>query len=290
MNLFTLFPPFPRENIVFVVMSFSDKFLHRWENVIQPGIQRIRIGEKPLEAIRVDQQKISDSIMTKILMRIASARLVLADISSMGKIENRTVRNENVMYEVGLAQAVRLPEEVVLLRSDEDDLSFDVKDIRVQKYDPENDPEGAQDIVAHAVLESLRGVDLLKAIAVKQALNKLDFQCWSLLLEAGIKPIKHPVIRTMRDAVGPGIARLPALSRLLEMELIRTRYEKITPEIFQAFNDGEQPERLFKYEETEFGKAVTKAYGKATGMDKLPQSLLEEIDVEPASDNRGKGS
>jgi hypothetical protein len=35
-NYFGLFPPFPRENTVFVAMSFDPRFQTRWSNVIVP--------------------------------------------------------------------------------------------------------------------------------------------------------------------------------------------------------------------------------------------------------------
>ena len=52
--------------------------------------------------------------------------------------------NANVLYEVGLAHALRAPEQVLLFRSDADPLLFDVSGIRVHTYDPDGDPEGAK--------------------------------------------------------------------------------------------------------------------------------------------------
>ena len=90
-ELFSLFPPFPRNQHVFVAMSFDPMFKHRWKVVIEPTIQGL--GLKP---IRVDASTISDSILTKILRGISDSRLIFADITAV-----RRRRNSNVMYEIG---------------------------------------------------------------------------------------------------------------------------------------------------------------------------------------------
>ena len=64
--------------------------------------------------------------LTKVLNGVTDARLILCDISSVAKVAGNPFRNGNVMYEVGIAHACRLPEEVLLFRSDRDDLLFDV--------------------------------------------------------------------------------------------------------------------------------------------------------------------
>ncbi len=201
---------------------------------------------------------------------------MFADISSVGKIGDKTVRNGNVMYEVGLAQAVRLPEEVILVRSDEDYLLFDVQGVRVNKYSPEDDPEGATDVVAGLVLEALKQVELAKTLAVKQVLDKLDFKGWLLLAEGAEGVIKHPQIRTMRDALSYGASRLPSLLRLLDLGLVKMHCEKITEE---KLKEGIEPqaEELFTYKTTEFGLAVLEAYGMAAGIHELPREFMESL-------------
>ncbi len=287
MNLFAMFPPFPRKDIVFVAMSFDERFSHRWNNVIRPGIQRISSGNNRLEPVRIDERNISDSIMTEILLEISHARLVLADISSVGKVGDRTVRNGNVMYEVGLAQAVRLPEEVILVRSDEDYLLFDVQGVRVNKYSPEDAPEGATDIVAGLVLEALKQVELAKTIAVKQVLDKLDFQGWSLLAKGAEGVIKHPQIRTMRDALSYGSSRLPSLLRLLDLGLVKMHCEKITEEKLKEGREP-QPEELFTYKTTEFGLAVLEAYGMAAGIHELPRDFMYSLDARISNNSKSQ--
>ena len=103
-SFFHLFPPFPRDNKVFVAMSFASAFTHRWEKVIMPAIARVQIDGQPLEPIRIDQCRISDSILVEILDGIRRSRLILADITAIGEISGKPVRNGNVLYELGIAQ------------------------------------------------------------------------------------------------------------------------------------------------------------------------------------------
>jgi hypothetical protein len=109
-NYFGLFPPFPREDKVFIAMSFDQRFEDRWTRVIGPAIRNIRVNDVPLEPHRVDIRQISDSILTEILAGITNHRAIFADVTSLGSIDGRPLRNGNVMYEVGLAHALRLPE------------------------------------------------------------------------------------------------------------------------------------------------------------------------------------
>src|SRR4051812_45988772 len=119
LDLFNLFPPFPRENTAFVAMSFDPQFDASWQNVLKPaisgtGVTNSGVQTEHLRPVRVDQRKISDSILTEIVAHIARSRFIIADISVIAKHGNLVVRNSNVMYEVGLAHARRLPHEVLL--------------------------------------------------------------------------------------------------------------------------------------------------------------------------------
>ena len=111
-----LFPAFPRSRRVFVAMSFDERFRPRWEDVVAPGIRAVEINGAPLEPFRVDARHVSDSILTEILESIAGARLIFGDITTIGVLDSVPVRTANVMYELGIAHACRLPEEVLRRR------------------------------------------------------------------------------------------------------------------------------------------------------------------------------
>ncbi len=118
-------------------MSFDPSFDARWPHVLAPAVRAVLVNDRPLDPHRVDLRRVSDSILTEILDGIARCRVFLADLTSFGEINGRAVRNANVMYEVGLAHAVRQPEEVLLFRSDDLDLLFDITNVRVHRYDPD---------------------------------------------------------------------------------------------------------------------------------------------------------
>jgi hypothetical protein len=116
---------------VFVAMSFAPQYQARFDQVIDPAIRALSVGGVHLTPRRVDISKSGDSILTEISDGIAHARLVLADVSSIGKdsVSGRPYRNANVLYEVGLALACRHPSEVLLVRDDRDEFLFDVSTV-----------------------------------------------------------------------------------------------------------------------------------------------------------------
>ena len=166
-NYVQLFPAFPRNPRVFVAMSFAPEFERRWEGVIAPAIRRVKQDGVLLEPHRVDTRVVSDSILTEILDGITHDSFILADISTLHGNAASGQRNPNVMYEVGIAHALRLPEEVLLFRSDEAPLLFDVANIRVNRFDPDHDPEKAMDDVTRALVNAGNEVNLQRLATVK---------------------------------------------------------------------------------------------------------------------------
>lgn len=110
----------------FVMMPFStpdnyndeDHFKKIYDQVFVPAIERAGY-----EAFRVDEDKISDSIINKIFDAVTTYPMALCDLSS---------RNPNVLYELGLRQAYNLP--VVLVKDDVTDKIFDVSGISTVMY------------------------------------------------------------------------------------------------------------------------------------------------------------
>ncbi len=252
---FALFPPFPRENKVFVAMSFAEEFRQRWKQVIEPAVREIG-----LDPHRVDVSKISDSILTHILNGIATSRLILADVSADAK----GIRNGNVMYEVGIAHATRQPQEVVLFRSDQEKLLFDLANIRVNSYDPDSHPDVAKQVVKEALSEALHEIDVTKNLAVKRAVEALDQVSFRILATAIAQgTVKHPQLRTMGQILG-SMADVQALSRLLELGLITTRYVKLPLGALDQLSDEEVLNKLV-YLPTPLGKAVVEEIGSRFG-------------------------
>ncbi len=257
LNLFSLFPPFPRNNKVFVAMSFDRRFDERWKSVIIPAVKRITVDGSNLEPYRVDASKVSDSILTEILTGISNCRLFFADITTIGKFEEKPIRNGNVMYELGLAQAVRLPEEVVLFKSDRDELLFDVASIRVHRYEPENDPEAAREQVHQILKTCLDEIDLQKSLAVRRAADSLDFNSWIVLRETIVdKKMKHPWPPNTEDKPSR-TNKITAIYRLLDLGILGTKYTSLKLNL-ATLRTQPSGKEIIEYEITFFGKAVHK--------------------------------
>lgn len=270
-HFFGLFPPFPREDKVFVAMSFDPRFDQRWRDVIAPAVRRVLRNEVPLEPFRVDARKVSDSILTEILDGIGKSRLVLADITTVGTLNQTPIRNANVMYEVGIAHAVRLPEEVLLFRSDNDALLFDTSNIRVNTYSPEATPGEARDAIASAMLDAFKEIDLRRNVAVQRAAELLNAPSLMVLAEAQMNAgVKHPPTKTMGQTLGNS-GRVAAIDRLLEMGALCARFQPVTQELLDSRDTD-----LLEYECTEFGQAVLRQAGVRMGfLSPEVQQLLE---------------
>lgn len=261
---YNLFPPFPRDKRVFVAMPFSEKFTDRWEKVIKPAVEAVSLPDSPgdkLEAYRVDKRSVSDSIITEIIAGIGNCRLFFADVSTVEYLmkgrpkKKHPIRNENVLYEVGIAHSRRLAEEVVLFRSDNDRLMFDLANVRVNHYDPEGDPEGAFFLVKEALESAINEINLQRHLSVQQAVDSLTHDCIQYLLDLGIKDNKLKVYRGFSGSyVAAGVSmRSNSVHHLINLGILSIEYPKLESGILK-----EGDEKKWKYVITPFGKIVTR--------------------------------
>ncbi len=127
----------------FVVMPFADPIGSYYQHIYEPAIQKAG-----LRAVRADADIFgTGKIIDQIWLGINSARVLVAELTS---------RNPNVFYELGLAHALEKP--VVLVSSNEEDVPFDLKHIRVIYYDV-MDPFWGQKLiekVAENILSAIR--------------------------------------------------------------------------------------------------------------------------------------
>lgn len=235
-------------------MSFNSRFDQRYSAVIEPALRKIKVNDQNLEPYRVDTRTISDSILTDILSGISNSRLVLADITTIEKVHDRAIRNGNVMYEVGIAHAVRQPEEVLLFRSDEDEILFDVANVRINRYAPEDAPDDARERITNCVVNSLKELDLKMNLTIQRAADTLDNPSWMLLAEAQAgKNIAHPETNTMRQILG-NASRLASIQRLLDIGAIKASYLTVTPDLYEKLKNTTG--NVLSYECTAFGSVL----------------------------------
>lgn len=228
-------------NEVFVAMSFADEFRGVWQDIIQPAVEQ-DLAASGLKARRVDVGRISGSIITEIMDGIAHAKIVLGEISTM----SNGSRNANVLYEVGLAHALRQPEEVVLIRKDDDRLNFDVAPIRVHRYSPE-EIAGSRILIADTIRDCLREVDLTKGLKVEQAVESLDDACLSLIEQLHTGPWFSLNQEQTMEQVLTGIPKRLAVFKMLELGIVRSR--------------AAMEQHRYAYHWTPFGKAVIAKLG-----------------------------
>jgi hypothetical protein len=198
---------------VFVAMSFADEFAGTWENSVRPAIEDDLAGGKKYRAHRVDITTLSGSIVTEVFDGVAHATLVFADISTMGVGAWAGQRNGNVMYEVGLATAIRPETDLVLVKSDDASINFDLLQIRVHTYPREN-PHQARQTFAKLLTAALAARERAKSLLARHAWSLLDRDYLSLMWKRrDFQPFGLPKAAEEGDRY--------AIRRLLELGVIR---------------------------------------------------------------------
>lgn len=123
----------------------SDKLL---KHVIQPVVEKLFPGSKPDDVIvRADKIGEPGKITTQILRELVSASCVIVDLSGT---------NPNVMYELGIRQALAKP--LVLMAESGQALPFDLNDYRTIFYKLDLDHvEAAQSELKKHIEKALEG-------------------------------------------------------------------------------------------------------------------------------------
>jgi hypothetical protein len=115
----------------FVMQPFAGALGSYYESIFKPAIT-----QAGLSAVRADAEIFATGkIMDQIWRGINGAAVLLAELTS---------KNPNVYYELGLAHALHKP--VVLVSSNEEDVPFDLRHIRVIIYD-QTDPFWGQKLI-----------------------------------------------------------------------------------------------------------------------------------------------
>jgi hypothetical protein len=227
-------------NEVFVAMPFHDEFTPNWEKAIKPAIENDNSFN--LKARRVDASTLSGSIVVEIMDYIAHARIVLADISISESGKWKGQRNGNVMYEVGLTHALRQVTEIVLIRSDHEEINFDVAGINIHEYN-RLDLDAARKTIASLIIESIKQTDQSKSLKVQRAIDMLDSASLEILFKSGI----GPGFKGRSDVSINGLKYSSAITRLQIEGIVKCIPDEHFDSIYFIFTD--------------FGNAVLKKLG-----------------------------
>lgn len=109
-------------NLVFVLTPFHPSERRTYSAIVR-GLSSFGI-----RVIRGDEESIKGDILSHIIVRMLSARIIIANINT---------RNPNVMYELGIAHA--LGKDVVMISNTKEELPFDVNSRRILFYSDHKD-------------------------------------------------------------------------------------------------------------------------------------------------------
>jgi hypothetical protein len=105
------------------------------------------------------------------------------------------------MYELGLAHALRPAQELVVVRSDHEEINFDIAGIKIQHYDSSDLPQ-ARAKFAQLLSNALKEIDQIKHLKVTEAVESLDADTHVLLGNTGKRDdLSVRIPRTKGDAM-----------------------------------------------------------------------------------------
>ncbi len=132
-------------NLCFVLMPFAKSFDDIYRLVIKPAVQ-----QAGLEVMRADLIFTPGSIMEQIRSAIQQSRLCIADLTGV---------NPNVLYELGIAQALKKP--CILMTQNIEDVPFDLRQYRVIEYGTKQTGLEATQDHLHSMINAALGQDQL---------------------------------------------------------------------------------------------------------------------------------
>lgn len=195
-----------QHNELFVCMPFHDAFDSRFNDIMVPAAKEVGFEN----AIRVKEDTEGQVVMDKILDGIANSRMVLIDLTDDPKspCEYSKHVNGNVLYEAGIANAMREPSAIVMIRDqDPATADFDIRGITINQP-----PDGLlrKDWLLNLLKTSLDNHKWFESKRVKAAAESIDDIGLSLILKIGKRPKSWNHFNTMNfpDQVKMSVLRL----------------------------------------------------------------------------------
>ena len=226
------------EDRVFVGMWFGSAHRQRYDHIIKPAIENMT--SRRLIPYRVDQPTVGGSIPLDIQEGILNYRVLIFEISFISsKWFRQRYRNANVMYELGLAHAWRLKEEIIVLRDDGENLPFDIESYRVHRYKP-CEVQNSVTQITLLLYNTLREVDRRKSQTVQRARESLDAKSLDFITQNRGHYFSEAAVRDIELRF--------TITRLLDLGLLW----------LHSSNDGR-----YAYHWTELGRDVIISFGIA---------------------------
>ncbi len=125
-----------QKNELFVCMPFHDSFDSKFRNIISPSAEKA--GFEKAERVKEDWE--ANVITDRIFDGIANSKMVLFDLTDDPKSPCQFSKriNGNVLYELGIANAMREPEDILLIRERSSvKIPFDISGLNINIYEGE---------------------------------------------------------------------------------------------------------------------------------------------------------
>jgi len=169
-----------QKNQIFVGTAFDTNLDARF-SVIDLVAKELGLDK----AFRVGLDKEANSINDKIFDAIANSKMLIFDISDDSR---KGHINENVIYELGIAHAIREPSDIVIIKKKTDqkcELPFDIQGININFFDNDLKNEDLKKIIKSA----MENQEWHKSKRVRVAAESLDENGLMLMNSIGRRPI-----------------------------------------------------------------------------------------------------
>ncbi len=244
---------------LFVCMPFHDSFDSKF-NKINNSAKEVNFDR----AVRVKEDWSANVITDKIFDGIANSKMLLFDLSDDPVLPCKYLKqaNVNVLYELGIANAIREPQDILLIRkTSSTKIPFDISGMTINEYEGDLTVEW----LVNKLKDALKNQEWHKSKRVKAAAKSIDGEAIELMYNYGRNPedFNHFNTRGAQAEVKMSVLRL------IDLGIIW----------FASKCEGEYREHAFRW--TSFGHEVMKHLNiQKLSMDefkKLPQyqSFLE---------------
>jgi len=172
-----------QRNELFVCMPFHDSFDSKLKDVMDPGAKMA--GFDKAERVKEDWE--ANVITDRVFDGIANSRMILFDLADDPKAPCQFSKqvNGNVLYELGIANAVREPEDIVLIRhGSADGVPFDIAGLNINVYDDHLSKEW----LANKLRAALNDQKWYMSKRVKAAARAIDEIALTIMCQKGCFP------------------------------------------------------------------------------------------------------
>lgn len=200
-----------QKNELFVCMPFHDSYNDRFKIFNEAAIE---VGFD--KAVRVKEDPLPNEIKTKILDGIANSKFILIDLSDDPKspCEHSRHINGNVLYEAGIAHAMREPEAILMIRDKEvDKVDFDVRGMTIN-IAPQNHIN--KEWLVSLLKSAIDSYEWYKSKRVKSVAESIDDIGLNFMISIG----KRPEGANHFNSNKLGIIEKSSIHRLLDLGII----------------------------------------------------------------------